>query len=47
MTRFAAVFVQSTGPAFEARHNLTSDQYQQTSNDLVGKGFRPTVVSGY
>jgi hypothetical protein len=44
---FAAIFEQVGGPAFEARHNLTSDQYQQTFDQLVGQGFRPTVVSGY
>ena len=45
--RFAAVWAQDGGPAFEARHNLTADQYQQTFDQLVGQGFRLTCVSGY
>ena len=45
--RFAAVFEQRNGSAFEARHNLTAAQYQQTFDDLVGQGFRPVVISGY
>jgi hypothetical protein len=44
---FAAVFEQIGGPAFQARHNITGDQYQQTFDELVGQGFRPTVVNGY
>ncbi|MGW7253567.1 hypothetical protein [Streptomyces sp. NPDC054834] len=45
--RFTAIFEQRPGPAFQARHGLTADQYQQTFNDLVGQGFRPIRVSGY
>ncbi|BCY07593.1 hypothetical protein [Actinoplanes sp. L3-i22] len=45
--RFAAVFEQSQGPGFQARHNLTSAQYQQFFDTVVPQGFRPTIVSGY
>ena len=45
--RFAAIFEQDGGPAFQARHGLSADQYQQAFNDLTGQGFVPTVVSGY
>src|SRR5215217_7304122 len=45
--RFAAIWEQRGGPAFQARHNLTADQYQQTFNQLVSQGFRLTCVSGY
>ena len=45
--RYAAIWDKSAGPAFQARHGLTSDQYQQTFDSLVGQGFRPTCVSGY
>ena len=45
--RYAAIWDKSDGPAFQARHGLTSDQYQQTFDDLVGQCFRPTCVSGY
>ena len=45
--RYAAIWDQSAGPAFQARHGLTSDGYQKTFDELVGQGFRPTCVSGY
>jgi hypothetical protein len=45
--RFAAVFELRPGPAFQARHGLTSDQYQQFFDEMTGQGFRPTDVSGY
>ena len=45
--RFAAVFEQRQGPAFQARHDLTSTQYQQTFDELVRQGYRPTVLCGY
>jgi|GEM_PF-1737928 len=45
--RFAAIWVADGGPAFQARHNLTAEQYQQTFDQLVGQGFRLTCVSGY
>jgi hypothetical protein len=44
---FAAIFQQNNGTPFEARINLTSDQYQQTFNQLVSQGFQPTLVNGY
>jgi triacylglycerol esterase/lipase EstA (alpha/beta hydrolase family) len=46
-SRFAAIWEADGGPAFQARHNLTADQYQQTFDQLVGQGFRLTCVSGY
>jgi Polyglycine hydrolase-like, structural repeat len=45
--RFAAVFEQRQGPQFQARHNITSAQYQQFFDDLVPQGFRPVIVNGY
>jgi hypothetical protein len=45
--RFAAIFEQHGGPAFQARHNITADQYQQTFDELTAQGFAPAVVSGY
>jgi len=44
---YAAIFEQSSGPPWEARHGLTSAQYQQTFNELVGQGYRLVDVSGY
>jgi hypothetical protein len=45
--RYAAIFEQREGPAFQARHGLTNAQYQQTFDELVGQGFRLVDVSGY
>jgi Bacterial tandem repeat domain 1 len=45
--RFAAIFEKRGGPAFVARHGLTSAGYQAEFDTLVSEGFRPTVVSGY
>jgi CubicO group peptidase (beta-lactamase class C family) len=46
--RFAAVAVKDgRGFAWEARHDLTSDQYQATFNTLTRQGYRLTCVSGY
>ncbi len=33
--------------AWEARHGLTADAFQRVFDDLVGKGYRLTNVSGY
>lgn len=45
--RYAAIWEKSTGPAWEARHGLTSQQYQQTFDQLVGQGYRLKLVNGY
>ena len=44
---YAAIWSQSEGPAFEARHGMTSNGYQSVFNDLSSKGYRLTWVSGY
>src|SRR6266700_1509113 len=44
---YAAIWVKDNGPAFVARHGMTSQQYQQEFNTHVGQGFRLTLVSGY
>jgi hypothetical protein len=44
---FAAIFEQVGGPAFQARHGLTADQYQQTFNQLLAQGFRPRLVNAF
>jgi CubicO group peptidase (beta-lactamase class C family) len=46
-SRFAAVWVKTGGPALQARHDLTSAQYQATFNDLTRQGYRLARVSGY
>jgi serine/threonine protein kinase len=34
-------------PAWQARHGLTSNQYQAFFDEMVDKGYKPVVVSGY
>jgi hypothetical protein len=38
---------KTQGSSWRAVHGLTSAQYQQTFNELVGQGFRLVQVSGY
>jgi len=44
---FAAVWEQTTGPDWAARHNLTSAQFQAEFDRLVKLGFKLISVSGY
>ena len=43
----AGIWEKRNGPAWESRSGLTSDQYQQTFDSLVGQGYRLIDVSGY
>jgi CubicO group peptidase (beta-lactamase class C family) len=45
--RYAAIWRKASGPAWQARHGLTSAQYQATFDDLRARGYRPIVVNGY
>ena len=46
--RYAAIWRKIAGaPAWQARHGLTAQQYQQTFNQLVGEGYRLELVSAY
>jgi triacylglycerol esterase/lipase EstA (alpha/beta hydrolase family) len=45
--RYAAIWEKDHGPAFVARHGMTSQQYQQEFDTHVGQGFRLKLVSGY
>lgn len=45
--RYAAIWEQRGGPAMEARHGITSAQYQSTFDDLALRGYKLMVVSGY
>lgn len=45
--RFAAVWEKASGPAWTARHGLSSAQYQQTFDELKGQGYRLRWVSAY
>lgn len=44
---YAAIWEKRDGPEWVARHGLTSEQYQQAFDELVGQGYRLTQVSGY
>jgi hypothetical protein len=44
---YAAIWEKSPGPEFQARHNLTAEQYQQTFDQLLAQGFRLVHVAGY
>jgi hypothetical protein len=45
--RYAAIWQLTDGPAWQARHRLTADDYQQTFDDLGAQGYRLVHVSGY
>jgi hypothetical protein len=45
--RYAAIWEQSSGPVWVAKHGLSSSAYQAAFDDLVGQGFRLVLVSGY
>jgi hypothetical protein len=45
--RYAAIWEQKTGPAWIARHGMTSSEYQNEFNTRVGQGYRLTWVQGY
>ena len=45
--RYAAIWRKTAGPAWQARHGLTSAQYQSAFDALRARGYRPIVVDGY
>lgn len=45
--RYAALFEQSPGPAWEARIEMTRAEFQQRFNDFTSKGFRLIDINGY
>jgi hypothetical protein len=45
--RYAAIWEQSAGPEWQARHGMTAQQYQETFEQLLSDGFRPLQVCGY
>ena len=45
--RYAAFWEKDEGPPLEARHGLTSAQYQQHFNELAQRGFRVTRLSAW
>ena len=45
--RYAAIWVKRDGPAWVARHRMTSEEYQAAFDQYVREGFRLVDVSGY
>jgi hypothetical protein len=45
--RYAGIWQKSPGPEWQARHGLTSDQYQQEFDRLAREGYRLVDVSGH
>lgn len=46
-SRYAAIWEQKSGPAWAARHGMTSDGFQEQFNYSAKDGYRLVVVSGY
>ncbi|HSE42271.1 MAG TPA: serine hydrolase [Acidobacteriota bacterium] len=44
---YAAIWEQSPGPDWQARHGLSSADHQSLFNSLPKQGYRPISVSGY
>lgn len=45
--RYGGLFEQTSGPPWLAFYGLTSQEYQQKSNELTGRGFQLVQISGY
>ena len=45
--RYAGIWIQEDGPAWQARHRLTADEYQQTFDELGAQGYQLMQVCGY
>jgi CubicO group peptidase (beta-lactamase class C family) len=44
--RYAGVWEQSAGPAWQARHGISAADHQALFTTLAGQGYRPVSVSG-
>jgi len=44
---YAGIWEQSTGPAWDERREMAAAEFQRVSDELKGKGYRLTDVSGY
>jgi hypothetical protein len=45
--RYAAIWEQLDGPAWEARYGLTEFRYQESFNVLIGLGYWLMKVNGF
>lgn len=46
-SRYAAIFEQKSGPAWIAKHGMTSAAYQQEFQNLAAQGFQVREVAGH
>lgn len=44
---FTAIWDKSTGPDWQARNGMTSEQYQQQFNTLTQQGYRLARIRGW
>jgi polyglycine hydrolase-like protein len=47
VVHYAAIWNKASSPPWEARHGMSSAQYQAEFDKLVGQGFRLVWVNGY
>lgn len=45
--RFAAIWEMAQGPAWQARHALTTEELEHAEDTLAGQGYRLVDLSGY
>ena len=43
---YAVLWEQRSGSGWQAHHDLTASQYQQTFDQLVGQGYHLVQISG-
>lgn len=44
---FAGIWEKAGGVAWQAKHNLSAQQYQDAFNQFTAQGYKPTCVTGY
>src|SRR5215467_2457422 len=47
VVKFAAIWEKTSGPAWQARHNMSAADYQKAFDDFSKQGYRLADVSGY
>lgn len=44
---YAAIWDRSSGPAWQARHRMTATEYQHAFDQMLARGYRLRMLSGY
>jgi CubicO group peptidase (beta-lactamase class C family) len=47
VVRYAAIWEQTAGPPWRARHGLTAAQYRSTIDAMSAEGYRPILLDAY